>query len=539
MAFDGIVTGAIATELSNSLTNGKIEKVYQPEKDELIFQVHSPRGKKKVYLSCNNNHAGIFLTEDNYTNPQTPLAFCMLLRKHLQGGRIVCVKQKDTERIIELDFETRDELGFTVNKRLIIEIMGKHSNIILVDMTTGKIMDSIKRISIDVNRARQILPGQRYEYPPTQEKLPFNKVDAAALQFLSDAQESTDSATLILERIQGISPLIARALASAKTPQAIADRLLEISQQITSQQLFPTVYLKEEATPVDFHVLPIAEYDDRYQKLSFDTVSETVSYYYTHRNTSNRVKQKSSDLEKTIGNTLKKAYLKKQRLLEDLQKAASADKYQLYGELLTASLHQIKTGDASATVMNYYTQEEVTIPLDIRFAPPKNAQLYFKKYSKAKRSIKEKNTQLEETEKDIEYLDSVLGFIDQAGTTDEIDAIREELYETGFLRNRKKTNGRTKKGKAEPFRYVSSTGLPILAGRNNKENDFLTFKSAGRKDLWFHTKDIPGSHVILFVQGDAADDQSIFEAAAVAAYHSKGKGSENVPVDYTEVRYVK
>ncbi|MEG0291378.1 MAG: NFACT RNA binding domain-containing protein [Anaerovoracaceae bacterium] len=528
MAFDGITCRAIVNELNSHLLLGKIEKVYQPEKDELVFFVHTKNGKLKVYASVSTNHAGIYLTEDNYQNPASPSSFCMLLRKHLQNGRIVAVTQKDFERIIEIDFETRDELGFNTNKKLIIEIMGKHSNIILIETSTLKILDCIKRVSIDVNRARQILPGLTYEYPPSQNKEAFDTYSGNTLL------EST-SPKDILENIQGISPLIAREIFESEDRLA---KLNSFKMQLRDMDLTPCVYFDQDNTPLDFHVLEI----DSYRELTckkFNTVSETISYYYAHKESSNRVKQKSSDLHRTVLNLLKKLYLKKQRLLEDIQKAENADKYRLFGELLTANLHQVKSSDSKTTVLNYYDNSQVTISLNTRLTPAKNAQAYYKKYNKAKTAIVEKNIQLEETDSEVQYLESVISFIESAEKTEDIDKIKDELIECGIIRRRKQINRNTKKIKPEPYKYESSDGFTILVGRNNKDNDILTFKTANRTDIWFHTKDIPGSHTILFTQGKEPSDVAIFEAAAIAAFHSKGKESENVPVDYTQVRFVK
>ncbi|MEA4922285.1 MAG: NFACT RNA binding domain-containing protein [Eubacteriaceae bacterium] len=528
MAFDGIVTRAMAGELASALNGGKIEKIYQPEKDELVFFVHTKNGKEKFYASCNNNHSGIYLTDAAFSNPPEPSGFCMLLRKHLVSGRILSVSQKNAERIIEIEFETRDEMGYTVSKKLIVEIMGKHSNIVLVDVSDDRILDSIKRVSIDVNRARQVLPGRKYEYPPVQDKVPFDTADDDLLQTFAGDPDG------LLSHIGGISPLISREISSAP-----AQKLHAVLSRISTGDLDPCVYLKEDGSPADFHVIPIEEYEDRYRALPFTTVSETVAYYYSHRDSSNRVKQKASNLTRAVSAALKKLRLKRQRLGDDLLKAEKSDKYQLYGELLTANLHAFKTGDRSVTLTNYYDGSEIAIPLDKRYAPAKNAQIYFKKYSKAKTALKEKQIQLDETDSDITYLESVEAFIESAADTDMIDALREELTEAGFLRKRKQKGVVKKKKKAAPYEYRTSDGFRILAGRSNKENDRLTFSTAGRNDLWFHTKDIPGSHVILFTEGKEASDTAIFEAAAVAAYHSKGKDSENVPVDYTRVRYVK
>lgn len=535
MAFDGIVTRAVAQELSSALAQGRIDKIYQPERDELIFLIHTPMGKRKLYASCNNDHPGAFLTNDEYENPPEPPVFCMLLRKHLQNGRILDVSQKGAERIVEITVETRDEMGFLVEKKLIIEVMGRHSNIILIDKDSEKIIDSIKRISIDVSRARQILPGQKYDYPPLQDKVPFDSATEKDLDF-----KGMDPADGILAAIQGLSPTIAREIAWEDNPVAMYAQLRSMVASLEKQELQPAVYLREDGIPADFHVIPLKQFTEGFQQVTFDTVSEAISYYYTHRSTSNRIKQKSSGLSKSVTASLKKLYLKKQRLLEDIQRAGQSDTYRLYGELLTANLHQVEKGSNSVLLSNYYDGEDIRIPLDIRLDPSKNAQKYYKKYAKAKRSIKEKNIQLEETDMDISYLESVISFIDQASTMEEVDAIREELVETGFVKKKKKDKKKKKGGeKREPLAYTTSDGYKVLVGRNNRENDRLTFKLAGRKDVWFHTKDIPGSHVVLFTEGKEPSESAIFEAAALAAYHSKGRESENVPVDYTLIRYVK
>ncbi|MCB6992525.1 NFACT family protein [bacterium 210820-DFI.6.37] len=526
MAFDGIITAAAARELKNTLVLGKIEKVYQPEPDELVFHIHTRNGNHRLYASAASDHARIHLITDNPPNPPSPLAFCMLLRKHLQGGRITDIAQKDSERIIEMTLETVDELGFSVNKKLIFEIMGKHSNIILVDLTTGRIMDSIKRVSIDVNRARQLLPGKLYQYPPAQDKIPFWTLTRQQAEGLNQ-----DPKTL-LSAIGGISPAAARFLADSSNP---FEALEEIRQALKAGALTPRVFLKEDNSPGDFHVLPLEAYCET---LTFKTVSEMLDYYFVHKQSSNRIRQKASDLEKILSAALDKLYLKRQRLGEDLVKAENSDKYRLYGELLTANIHAVTPGADKVTVINYYDGSQLTIPLDPKYAPAKNAQRYFKKYGKAKTALKEKKIQMEETDQDILYLESASAFLENAETVDEVDAIREELTESGFLR-RRKVSGVKKKGKAKPFQYTTGDGFRVLAGHNNKENDLLTFKMAGSKDYWFHTKDIPGSHVILFTEGKELTETAIFDAAAAAAYHSKGRASENVPVDYTQVRYVK
>ncbi len=536
MAFDGIITSAIATELSNTITLGKIEKIYQPTGEDLLIQIHTKEGNVKLFVSCGSQSARICLTEDKYSNPMTPPNFCMLLRKHIQGGRITEVRQQGSERIIELDIEAQTELGFTTSKRLIVEIMGKHSNIILIDIESGKIIDSIKRISIDVNRYRQLLPGVIYVYPPKQDKTPFKSVST---EDFVNSEGVVLSEKLIMNRISGISPAIARELLSSKEPAA---RLAEIVESAETGSFTPTIYFDEDDTPCEFHITELSEYRELRQE-KFDSLSKCIEFYYQHRASTNIIKQKSVPLHKIVKSALDKALLKKKRLSEDLLKAENSEKYRLYGELLTANIHLIQTGARSVELLNYYDGTSVTIPLSEKLTGARNAQQYFKKYSKARTAIKEKAVQLEDVEADITYLDSVMQSLEAVNTEAELDQIKEELIETGYIRYRGKPGQKRKKQKQAPLEYRLSDGHYVFVGRNNKENDQLTTKTASRTDVWLHTKDIPGSHVILVTDsGESLDDiaaETIYEAASIAAYHSKGKDSDNVPVDYTLVKYVK
>jgi predicted ribosome quality control (RQC) complex YloA/Tae2 family protein len=546
MSFDGIITRAIVAELNANILGGKIEKIYQPESDELVFHIHSKSANFRLYVSCNSSHARVHFINENPINPFEPLPFCMLLRKHIQGGRISKIIQKDSERIIEFSIESYNELGLSVNKRLIIEIMGKHSNIILIDIETNKIIDSIKRISIDVNRYRQILPGKIYEYPPSQGKLTLEELTMEKLETLLSVDKSL-MPKVLLSSLQGISPAIANNLldvaiqkgyAESNLSVGVYEAIAEIINNLNNQKITPVVYLEKSKSPMDFHIIKLESLAKELESIYFDTLSSAMEFYFANKNSSNRIKQKSVDLEKAIQNNLNKLYLKKQRLSEDLLDAKDSENYRLFGELLTASLHQIKLGESQAKVNNYYDNTEITIPLDKRLSPSKNAQQYFKKYGKSKTAVKEKTLQLEEVSLDIEYVESVASFLENAVSLNEIEAIRAELIASGYLRKRKTTT-KPSKIKSGPYTYTTKDGFRVLVGRNNVENDILTFKTASPKDIWFHAKNIPGSHVILFLDAKAPKDQTILEAASLAALHSKAKDSENVPVDYTKVRYVK
>ena len=530
MAYDGIITYAEAKELRERIVPGKIEKVYQPGPEDLLVHIHTQRGNVRLFVSCNSQSARVCLTEGSYTNPDQPPTFCMLLRKHLQGGRITDVRQKDAERIMEIDIEAQNELGFSVCRRLIVEIMSKHSNIVLVDLETGKIIDAIKRISIDVNRYRQLLPGVIYKYPPAQDKMPFNEVTA-------ESELPRDDRAL-MARVAGISPAISREI--AEDP---GRRLSEILASVEDGSARARVYIDEKGTPREFHITGLSEFEGLECRF-FDTLSECVDFYYSNREQSNLVRQKSQPLLKSVQASLSKALLKKKKLSEDLLAAENSDKYRLYGELLTANLHLIKPGDRKVTVTNYYDGSEITIPLDEKTSASANSQRYFKKYSKARTAIHEKQTQLEDNEKDIQYLESVIQNIEAADNVPLLDSIRDELEQTGYVRRRQKAAQRKKKGTGpEPLKYTLSDGTQVLVGRNNIENDWLTMKFASKTDVWMHTKDIPGSHVIVRLDdGRNVNDlpaELIYEAASIAAYHSKAGSGDNVPVDYVPVRYVK
>ncbi len=537
MAFDGIVTRAMIRELNEKILYGKIEKVYQPEADELVFHIHTKNGNLKLLASAGSAHARLGFITENPVNPPAPLAFCMLLRKHLQGGRITKISQKDSERIIEISLETLNELGFTMSKKLIFEIMGKHSNITLVDIASGKIIDSIKRVSFDVNRVRQILPGMIYEYPPEQDKIPFSEITAKQLVALPADGKS------ILRAAGGISPAFAEELA-LRGGKARSEYLSSVLEAIDTGDFGESggarVYVDGNGVPVDFYAFPLSQLEESCEILTFDSLSQAMEFYFGKKASSNQGRQKSHDLIKSVNAQLDKMYLKKKRLSEDLLRAENSEDLRLFGELLTANLHLVAPGAKSVEVTNYYDGSKVSIPLDVKLSPSKNAQRYFKKYGKAKTAIKEKQIQLAENDEEIKYLESVLSFLENTEDVAEIESLRAELVETGYVRRRKQAGGfKEKKYKPAPYRYTLSNGMGVLVGRNNKENDYLTFKLAGNKDLWLHTKDIPGSHVIVESAGAELDEASIWEAAAIAAYHSKARTSENVPVDYVPIKFVK
>lgn len=554
MPFDGIVTSNIAWELNTSLFNGRIEKVYQPENDEIILHIRSQANKCKLLISSSSHYPRIHLTTETKSNPTSPPNFCMFLRKHISGGRISSISQKDFERIIEINIETFNELGDPATKKLIVEIMGKHSNIILMDAATDKILDSIKKISSDVNRYRQILPGKTYVLPPNQNKIPPQEINIQE-QFI-ELLKSKGGPTIkaIYQSIQGFSPFIARQICeqahidedfpvpalSLKNFEDLYDRFTHISHTISNHKYAPCILKNQQGDIVDFYAFSTSWIQDYFNIHHLDSVSEAIQAFYFSRDMSNRLKQKSSDLDKHMHSILGKLYKKKQKLMDELIQAEASDTYRLYGELINANIYRITPGLKTIQLENYYEPGNwIELPLDENKSPSDNAQLYFKKYNKAKTAIKEKNHQLNETNKETLYLESVLQNIESAGSPEDIEEIRQELILEGYVKKKYSKKSKVKKALSKPHEYTSSEGFSIMVGKNNHQNDILTLKTASKNDIWMHTKEIAGSHVIIFTQGKTVPEKTLFEAASLAAYYSKGKLSDNVPVDYTLVKNVK
>ncbi len=533
MSFDGIVTRAAAKELSEELTGGKIDKIYEPEPDSIVINIHKGREQKRLFASCQSAGASVRLIKSNPENPKEPYPFCMLLRKHLQGSRIISVEQKDSERIIELTAERLNELGLMVSKRLIFEIMGKYSNIILVDQSgSWKILGSIKGVPSGINRVREVLPGRFYEYPPVQDKVPFDKAGE------DDFDTEDASGKEILARIGGISPAVSDELALLPDGKSRKEFMDSVLESIGRGSYTPRVYEDEAGVPREFHIMDLTEYDGCGRVLTFGTLQEAMEYYFEHKESTSRIIQRSNALLRPAKAALEKLELKKQRLLEDLLRAEDSDRLRLYGELLTANMGKMAPGMKEITVESYYDGSLVTIPLDPRWTPSKNAQSYYKRYAKSKTAVKEKTRQLEDTESSIEYLESAVTFIENTESISGLDELKAELEETGFIRVRRSKGQKKPKFRAAPKQYETTDGFTVLVGKNNKENDILTLETASKGDYWLHTKDIPGSHVILKTEGREITETAIYEAAALAALNSKAKSSENVPVDYVPVRYV-
>lgn len=537
MSFDGIVTRAITKELSDSLETGRITKIYQPYKNELIMQIRAKGENHKLLISAHPSYSRVHLTNAAYQNPSEPPMFCMLLRKHLEGGFIESIVQKENERLIKIQVKTRTEIGDDTTRVLIIEIMGRHSNVILVN-ETHKIIDSIKHITPAVSRLRTVLPGNEYVEPPAQEK-----VDPMIIEKEDDILRRLDFnsgklATQIVNAFSGVSPLFANEVifrAGLVNRTTIPKPFLELVHKVKNHEYKSQMILANNKEY--FYVLPLTHLKGETKE--FESISELLDRYYFGKAERDRVRQQGNDLERLIKNEKDKNVKKIKKLEKTLKDAEKAEQFQLYGELLTANMHTVKQGQKEIEVINYYDEEGgmITIPLEPNKSPSKNAQRYFSKYQKAKNSVAVVNEQIEKAYNEIEYFSTLLQQMESASPKD-LEEIREELMEEGYIRKRIKKSGKNKKAQVPTLeQYKSTDGTKIYVGKNNKQNEYLTNRLAKRDDIWLHTKDIPGSHVV--IQSTEPSEETLLEAANIAAYFSKARTSSTVPVDYTKIRNVK
>lgn len=555
MALDGLVIHSIVDELHKKLLGGKIDKVYQPENDEVVLHIRNNKENFKLVLSCSASNPRVYLASDyKKENPINAPMFCMLFRKYIQGGNIVNVSQVDFERIIKISVESFDELKEKTTKDIIIEIMGRHSNIILTHSSNNKIIDSAKRIPPSVSRVRQILPGQTYVLPPKQDKL--NPITDISLNSFVDTLSSFNGPIFkaIYSKFLGISPVIAKEICFRAN---IDENLLvsEISSDDISKiyrefhNLFK--YIKDNIyTPcmvIDTSIDKVLDFScinlSLFSNLSIindDSISKILENYYATKDIKDRIHQRSSDLRKSISIKLDRLYNKLNKQEKELIESENADIYKIKGELITSYIYMIEKGMESVEVANFYDPEykNIKISLNTNFTPSENAQKYFKKYNKLKTAKKEITSQMEITKEEIDYLENIMLSIENCENLAELMDIREELGKVGYLRSKNNSKKETKLT-TKPHEFVSSNGFKILVGKNNKQNDHLTLKVASNEDIWMHTKNIPGSHVIIKTEGKEVPDETIFEGAMLAAFFSKSKMSSQVPVDYTKKKNVK
>ncbi len=538
MSFDGTVMNAIVAELNNTLISGRITKIYQPYKTELIFTIRANGVNQQLLLSANPSFARLHLTTEKLDNPAEPPMFCMLLRKHLEGGIIEKIEQLGLERIVTITIKGRNELGDISYKKLMVEIMGRHSNIILLDDKDQKILDSIKHLAPGINSYRTILPGHEYKFPPEQEKLhPFCIDEETFLKKIDFNAGKLDSQ--IVQNFSGLSPQIAKEIvhrAKLANKETLTKAFFEVINQMKQGNFRPQITITEKKEY--FSIIELTHLKATSPTV-FTSVSEMLSRFYFGKAERDRVHQQANDLEKFLKNEYQKNKSKIKKLKKTLSDASKASEYRKIGELITANIHQIKRGQKQIEVIDFYDEEggSIVIDLDVQKNPSENAQNYFKKYNKAKNSLKVVEEQIEKTENELVYLEEIIAQMETASPKD-IAEIREELIEGGYIRNRNKKQTKKKK-ETKPVleAYKSSTGLEILVGKNNKQNEYLTNRLARSTETWLHTKDIPGSHVV--IKSPSVDEATLKEAATIASYFSKARQSSSVPVDYTLIKHVK
>lgn len=535
MAFDGLFTYAMTNELKEKIDSGKISKIHQPSKYEILLQIRAKGSNQKLLLCAHPSYSRIQLTTNTYSSPQTPPTFCMFLRKHIEGGIVESVSQVDMERIVEIRIRSRNEIGDESTKILVIEIMGRHSNIILLD-ESRKILASLKHVSSAVNRHRTVAPGFEYVAPPSQDKTnPFSLETNEDIISLLDFNAGKMD-TQLLGAIAGISPDFAREVvyrAGLVNEHTIPKAFFEVFQSIKSTDFSPQMISAEGKE--NYYMIPLTYLKGEVQTFGF--LSELLDRFFFGKAERDRVKQKINDLERFITNELAKNKKKAKKLQRSLADAENADRYQKLGELVTANIYAIQPRAKEVEVIDYYDENggTITIPLNPMKSPADNAQSYFIKYQKAKTAVIHINEQLEKNEEEIKYFENLFQQIENASQKD-VEEIREELSEEGYIKARK-TAKQKKPLKPVIETYISTDGTELLVGKNNKQNEYITNKLGRRDDIWLHTKDIPGSHVV--IRSTEPSEQTLHEAAILAAYFSKAKGSSSVPVDFTAIRYVK
>ena len=551
MAFDGITIAALAKELRDNLTGGRIYKIAQPEGDELILTIKTQEGQKRLLISAGASLPLIYLTEGNKPSPMTAPGFCMLLRKHLQNGRITDITQPGLERILHIHIEHLNEMGDLCHKRLIVEIMGKHSNIIFVN-DGDMIIDSIKHISGMISSVREVLPGRDYFIPMTQDKQNPLAVDFPAFQKVITAKNMPVYKALY-SHFTGISPLISQEICyragidgdsstayftEAKDGSDGLEKLFEVFSGMMNQIKegdFRPVIAYDKGAPTEYAAFPLTMYSQNLREI--DSISHLLEQYYAEKSVVTRIRKKSVDLRKIVQTALERNVKKYDLQIRQMQDTEKKDKYRIYGELLNTYGYEVSPGAKSMEALNYYTGEMITIPLDPLLSPSENAKKYFDKYGKLKRTYEALSTLTAQVKEEIDHLESVQTALDIALLEEDLVQIKEELIESGYIRRK----GGAKKVKitSRPFHYLSSDGFHIYIGKNNYQNDDLTFKFAIGNDWWFHAKGIPGSHVVLKTQGKTLPDSAFEEAARLAAYYSKGREQDKVEIDYTEKKNVK
>ena len=554
MPLDGIFLHFLSREIEEKALGARVEKIAQPSREELVLQLRGKTGTHKLLLCGGASNPRLHFVDKAPENPQTPPMFCMLLRKRLGGARLIAVRQIGLDRILQIDFAAHNELGDPVGLTVAIEIMGRHSNVMVME-EDRKILDCLRRVDIETSRVRQVLPGMRYVLPPTQNKI--NLLEHPPEDVIAALQSRRDISLekALMEQLEGFSTLACREAVhfaargaditvGEMTPQQ-AERLTfylrEVRGLLCAGSPNPVMVLEKEGRPRDFSALQVRQYGASMLVKEYAGCSALLESFFAERDRVERIRQRSGDLLTLLANFSERAARRVAAQREELEQCKSREQLKQKGDLISANIYGINKGDTVARVQNFYAQDgaEIDIELDPFLAPAQNAQRYYTLYRKADTAEKHLTARIAQGEEEIAYLDSVFDALTRAEGSAELDAIRNELASGGYLRRAATAKKAVKEQKLPPLRYRSSDGFIILCGRNNVQNDTLTLKEAKKTDLWLHTKIIAGSHVIIQTRGEEVPERTIHQAAAIAAYNSKGRDSSKVPVDYCPVRNVR
>lgn len=543
MALDGIFLHSLLNNLKEILMDSKIDKINQPEKDEVIITIRKNRKNHKLLISASSKFPRIHFTNIVKENPLKAPMFLMVMRKYLIGGKIINVTQKDCDRIVIINIEASDEMGFNSIYSLIIEIMGRHSNITLVRDRDNKVMESIKHITPDINSYRVLYPGVNYIYPPDSHKLnPLDFTKDNLDNFINKNNIIFDNA-FFFKTFTGISKILSEELFKEYSDIAISNLnttdiynfMNNFSHTLSSNKTF-YIYSDKNGIYKDFYCYNLKNIFNNYNHIIFDSPSDMLDNFFSMKDKQERLASRSTDLQKLIHTNIERCNKKSRILNDNIDEGAKKEIYKIKGDLLTSYIYTLKPGDKEISLLNFYSEEEeyLKIALDPYKSPSENIQKYYKKYNKLKKSEEWALEQLEKNEEELTYLNSVLTNIQNVDSYDEIDAIKSELMETGYIKFKASKKGTKKNKENKPLHFITSKGFDIYVGKNNIQNDYLSLKFAHKNDIWLHTKEIPGSHVI--IKGFDIDDETLSEAAIIAAHYSKGKNNSKVAVDYTEIK---
>lgn len=551
MALDGITLGILKNEISEKLIGARVDKIHQPSKEELVISMRWNGGNGKLLISASASSPRIHFTESFVDNPKNPPMFCMLMRKHLAGAKLVEIEQFGLERMLHLSFSTYNEFGDPVIIKLAVEIMGRHSNIMLIG-PDGRIIDAIKRVTADMSSVRQVMPGMTYVFPPAQNKMNTLDIDGMVLAARLKEGRDVPLSKALMENLDGVSPIVCREISEIVTggedtkAHDLSDNDFEklifaienIAENVKNANVFPYMVIEENGHPADFTFIPVTQYGSAMEIRKYGSFSEMLDKFYSERSGADRMKQRSNDLFKFVVNLAERISRKLDVQRQELARSTEREILRIKGELIHANIWMLEKGMTSVVLENFYDNcKPIEVKLDPRLTPNQNAQHYFSEYRKADTAERMLKKFIEKGEAELSYIESVFDLLTRARTDDEVISIREELVGQGYLKNHRKNN--QKPVKLAPKEYVSTDGFKILCGRNNLQNDRLTFKDSKKNDIWFHTQKIHGSHTVVVTEGREVPESTLEQAAIIAAYNSKGRESSLVPVDYTEIRNVK